>query len=671
MAVDRFGRNRPQTFPDWCDTGKQSFGGLRHTMDHKKGIVWSIKNDAYLPHYDHIEMTGFNVSGIISYGVDETGLLRMNRHIVFPSLRMIPNETRGSLTHNFPSSISSFIKVNGQKITKEYPYSIEINGFLTINSRTETGVLIRRTLFPAMDQKAFIERFDLVNMKEQLMSVEIISPDYSEATLEKESLDGYYFLEASIHGEYNNRQLKPGETMTVYCVYSARKANEHLELDVLLQEQRRTDFIAHIDSELVLETPSEVINMAFKMTKRRCSESIFQTKRGLMHAPGGGDYYAALWTNDQCEYVNPLFPFLGYEQGIEQSISTYKLFMTYMKEDFSMPLVSSIVAEGDSYWNGVGDRGDAAMFAYGALRFALAYGSEDVATALWPGIKWSIDYSLHKMNSDGVVESDTDELENRFESGEANLFTSCLLYDALNSMAYMVESLKIEGETPECYREKADALAAAIEDYFGRSVEGYETYQYYKGNKILRSWICMPLVVGIRNRVKGTIAALFSERLWTDNGLRTEAGEETFWDRSTLFALRGVFVAGAPDRALTYLESYTKVRLLGEHVPYPVEAYPEGNQRHLAGESALYVRIITEGIFGIRPTGFHSFDLKPQLPITWRDVSLKNVHICQRIIDIEVHHDTLQTHVVIRENGQIIVDEPVDCNGVLSVNFRN
>lgn len=39
MAVDRFGRNRPQTFPDWCDTGKQSFGGLRHTMDHKKKVL--------------------------------------------------------------------------------------------------------------------------------------------------------------------------------------------------------------------------------------------------------------------------------------------------------------------------------------------------------------------------------------------------------------------------------------------------------------------------------------------------------------------------------------------------------------------------------------------------------------------------------------------------------
>ena len=37
----------------------------------------------------------------------------------------------------------------------------------------------------------------------------------------------------------------------------------------------------------------------------------------------------------------------------------------------------------------------------------------------------------------------------------------------------------------------------------------------------------------------------------------------------------------------------------GEHVPYPVEAWPEGNQRHLSAESALYCRIFTEGLFGL------------------------------------------------------------------------
>ena len=30
-----------------------------------------------------------------------------------------------------------------------------------------------------------------------------------------------------------------------------------------------------------------------------------------MHGPGGEAYYAAIWANDQAEYVNPFFLFLG------------------------------------------------------------------------------------------------------------------------------------------------------------------------------------------------------------------------------------------------------------------------------------------------------------------------------------------------------------------------
>ena len=49
-------------------------------------------------------------------------------------------------------------------------------------------------------------------------------------------------------------------------------------------------------------------------------------------------------------------------------------------------------------------------------------------------------------------------------------------------------------------------------------MEGYDTYHYYEGNDILRSWICIPLTVGISERKEGTIQALFSPRLWTENG---------------------------------------------------------------------------------------------------------------------------------------------------------
>ena len=30
-----------------------------------------------------------------------------------------------------------------------------------------------------------------------------------------------------------------------------------------------------------------------------------------MHGPGGGRYYAAIWANDQAEYANPFFGYLG------------------------------------------------------------------------------------------------------------------------------------------------------------------------------------------------------------------------------------------------------------------------------------------------------------------------------------------------------------------------
>ena len=91
--------------------------------------------------------------------------------------------------------------------------------------------------------------------------------------------------------------------------------------------------------------------------------------------------------------------------------------------------------EGEGFWNGAGDRGDQAMIAYGAGRFALARGERKTAEELWPLIEWCLEYSRRKIDKNGVVASDSDELENRFPSGDANLCTSALYYDALISAA--------------------------------------------------------------------------------------------------------------------------------------------------------------------------------------------------------------------------------------------
>ena len=113
-------------------------------------------------------------------------------------------------------------------------------------------------------------------------------------------------------------------------------------------------------------------------------------------------------------------------------------------------------------------------------------------------------------------------------------------------------------------------------------------------------------------------------------------GQFDLLDRSTLYALRGIYIAGQADRATEFLSHYARRRLLGDHVPYPIEAWPEGSQRHLAAESGLFCRVITEGLFGIRPTGFRSFDLTPSMPSGWNRMALRHIRAFENNFDLVI-----------------------------------
>lgn len=142
--------------------------------------------------------------------------------------------------------------------------------------------------------------------------------------------------------------------------------------------------------------------------------------------------------------------------------------------------------------------------------------------------------------------------------------------------------------------------------------------------------------MGIDDRSNETVSALLSDKLFKNGGIVTRSGEKTYWDRATLYALRGMFYSGHQNEAVELLKAFTSARLLGEHIPYPVEAFPEGNQAQLSAESGLYLRIFTEGILGYRPTGFNSFSLKPNLPDEWNEISVENIMLCGKAADIFV-----------------------------------
>ena len=622
----------------------------RWKLDTDGGIRWEVKQGK--AHQDHVEMSGRRVSVIVTYGVDDKGQLALSRQVVFPMLRFAPNKTRDHLSLIFGEDAAPRVFLNRAPPRSSVVTAFRHRGIMRVDSLLgrDREVSLTRTIFPSVDKPLVVERLTFNNRSDKDVTVEVEETERVVRTAAARGIYGGYVASSQVL-DPGERLLKPGAGTTYALLISARKSGEApLTVDAEAEDRARAERVADILSLLQLETPDPVLNAAFAFAKIRAAESIYETKGGLMHGPGGGAYYAAIWANDQAEYANPFFAYLGDAVAIESAVNSFRHFARYMNPEYK-PIPSSIISEGADFWHGAKDRGDMAMIAYGAARFALAYGKRETAEQLWPLIEWCLEYSRRKVDGRGVVASDSDELENRFPAGRANLNTSSLHYDALNSAVMLGKELGKPPEQLARYEAQAKALRAAIEKHFGANVEGFETYRYYDRRDlaghakfsayadrpdVLRAWIATPLTVGIYERREGTIAALFSPRLWTEDGLATEAGDKTFWDRSTLYGLRGVFAAGATEKALEYLTYYSRRRLLGDHVPYPVEAYPEGNQRHLSAESALYCRVYTEGMFGLRPTGFNSFLVTPRLPEGWGTMRLKNVHAFGRVFDLSV-----------------------------------
>lgn len=645
----------------------------RWTILDNGSIRWDIRNN--IPHSDHLEMSGQQLSVVLRYGVDAQQRFHLNRSLVFPMLRMKPNKTQNNLKQRFDVNIPALVTVDDQTLLNEEVRDVTFNGIMRVESsfgyvhrrkELKDAVQLTRVLYPSANAARYCEEYIFKNSSPNQITLRV--PDWHVAytTPEEAGVYGAYCIEAAL-SKKGTFVLRPGETLEFFALFSGRKLSDaspaqedtaFTRINIQSERAGREALIRQWWGNLVLDTPDPVLNRMFAFAKLRGAESIYRTKGGLMHGPGGEAYYAAVWANDQAEYINPFFPFLGYEIGNQSALNSFRHFARYMNPEYR-PIPSSIISEGVSFWHGAKDRGDGAMIAYGAARYALARGDKEEARELWPLIEWCLEYCHRKLTPAGVVASNSDELENRFPAGDANLCTSTLYYDALRSAVMLGRELGVPARQLSAYQQQARSLEQAIEQHFGYEIEGFHSYRYYEGNDILRSWICMPLVTGIYTRAQGTIDALFSPRLWTDDGLLTQAGTETFWDRSTLYALRGTIAAGEVEKGMNFLKKYSHRRLLGDHVPYAIEAWPEGDQRHLSAESGLYCRIYTEGLFGIRPTGLRSFEMTPRLPQEWGYMNLNRVRAFNSEFDIRVFRAGKKLHVEVLKGGKTVLKKNI------------
>ena len=577
-------------------------------------IVWEPRPGDL--HTDDLEMAGHKCAFVVTYGQDENGLV-LKHHPIFPTLRLRPNNTHATYQLDIPAERWPSPAVGGRPL-RERLVRARLCGLLELETEAE-GLSILRRCCPSAGQRAAYELVRVTNTGTK--------PAEFSLTCGGGEIDqtrgpmGINICEVHLQRYGGPVTLAPGETCTYAVAVTGRVANEAAPReDAAEAYRRRLETIERLTAPMRLDTGNRALDLMFRFAKLRAGESVYSTRYGLIHSPGGYSYFAATWCNDQVEYAGPYFAYTGDSLLLEAGMNAYRMYMPFMSDRYE-PIPSSVIAEGIDYWDGAGDRGDAAMYLYGASRFALTSGDRDTARELWPAIRWCAEYCERKKNADGVIASDKDELEGRFPAGDANLCTSTLCCAGLLAAAALAEEL---GEDGAVYRQRAAELRDAIERVFGHTIHGFPAYRYYDGCEVLRSWICMPLCVGIYDRAKATADALTSEYLMRPDGFLTAEGSETIWDRSTLYTLRGVFASGQTEKAWTLLERYVQNRLLGERVPYAVEAYPEGGRRHLSGESALFCKVILEGMLDMTPAGLNAFTLKPSLP-----EGLDHLHLTQ------------------------------------------
>lgn len=600
----------------------------------KGGIRWTVRKGQV--HKDDLEMAGFQTADLITYGVEEGGKVFLERYCVFPMLRTIPNNTHASLRHRYADSAFPTLLSDGVA-EEEKAVWFTLDGILSAKTRTDSFEIVRE-FFPAEELRAAVERVTVKNRTDRSVHLTLSTP---ALVLESEhrGTKGCYLLEV-VHDEVD-KILSPGEKVTFGLACTARIAHEPpVSVDVEKERRRRRLRVKELTGAVTLTTDDKELDTMFRFACLRGGESIFRTLTGDVHAPGGKNFYAASWCNDQIEYSGPWFAQTGDGVDLNAAMVAYKHYIPFMGPSY-IPIPSSVIAEGLDIWEGAGDRGDAAMYLFGGSFFALTCGKEEYVRVLWPALKWCAEYCRRKTSPEGVICSDSDELEGRFPTdGYANLSTSSLTYGGYLLAANLAEELG-ESDTAADYRNRAAALKVSMEQYFGEDMHGFKTYRYTKGHDTLRSWICLPLCMRIFDRKEDTLNALFSPYLWTRNGMLTcergiENKNDTIWDRSTLFGFKGAFIADRVDPCWNSLKQFIHTRLLGERVPYVVEAYPENGMRHLSGESALFCRIITEGLFKLWPEGSKKFRITPTLPGQLTHLKLDGWHLAGHRVCLEL-----------------------------------
>lgn len=440
-------------------------------------------------------------------------------------------------------------------------------------------------------------------------------------------------------------------------------------LSPLQDKKLRSTFVTQWTHGTKFDCGDPTLKALVYFAKIRTSEAIFNAPRlGLVHSPGGGMFYCGVWCNDQAEYASPIFPILHspgsiQREAMEQSIRV----LTQYFDTTTSQIPYSVEVDGG--YIGRLDRGDGAMFALGVSQYLLAADDSLFSQEFFPAISLACEIISDRIAShpDGILPSQSDELEGRFPSGDANLSVNCLAILALDFASKAANHVG-DIRTSHKYRRMATDLRSSVHEYFHNSKAW--KYDYFQGCTDARGWICLTALAGLPHGDDALTYAL--THLWSSDigktGVRTSSESEDVWDRCTLYAIRAAFASGKQplvELGLSRLEDYGRRRMwTGTSAPYAVENEAGGAQ--LSAESALVIRIITEGLLGLTFHSERKFSLQVVCPSVWNHFQVENIWIYGVLISVKV--------VAVRKasiQGRMLrVSIDMDC-GPLSVQLQN
>jgi hypothetical protein len=537
------------------------------------------------------------------------------------------------------------VQLNGVQLALGPPTSVTFDGMLTVTYQADAGVQVTRTIYPSTTKALVVDEWQVRNTSDKPVMV-LVAP-FRAVMPAVDDIAGVW----NCHG-LAATSLDPAGVVVFATSLQARPvAAPDMLPDVAAEgSARRAMAEAAWRGPGRLETPDPALDVAFALQKFHVLECPVETFKGIITHNGSLTYSPGIWANDPVEYSSPLFPFFG-DAGLNHAgMNMYRVWQDYCQEKGIMPFPGSF--EGTALQLTQRERGDDAMVLYGLSKFLLFQGDRAAAMELWPLIEFSAASVLKHTNADGSIASQTDEMEDRYPTGKANLSTSALAYGGYRQAARLAQALG-KPQAVE-YDQRADALREAIEASFGAEIEGFTTYRYYKENTTLRGWILLPLAMGITGRKDGTVAALLSNNLWPKRmegaDILAESTRPTEWGRETYYALRVLFKAGRTEEALDLTRRVVKAQVFGHKGPYPDE-----DAIDMLCPGSLYPRVFTEGMFGIVPTGLDSFECTPWLPKDWPRMALRDVRAFGRAWDLVVERDGAQQKTTVRSGGRTVM----------------